>query len=466
METSAVIICVLFAALAVSYAWGMRGLVIGGEKGAMLPGMYLGLILAWFAGGGIRENFWIPAAAGLMGMSFGGIEPYGDTIHMAICRSSKHFRPVRGYTGLAFKGAFWFAVAGGFIALSMSAMGGKYSAAEIVLFCVLIPVVQLIGYNIFNRPYDKENNKFPAIYFSFESREEWGSNAAIIIEMLVLGTVKHDQLLISLVSAGFASGFIGWLIAIKLYDYTQNPMKNGKYLFDKLKKANRIDGWKVMEFSLGAAGGLGTSLIFCLSGKEINEINAAIAANGVFNPIAKAEPFMPVVIALCAAAIILINVFDYVCDRNGKEYNSFISDCIERPFFNVIPMVFVLLGSAYAARLMTVFMLVFVCAVKNVFDRFSKKKFLVVPAIILAALSIGIFVFDIIKGGYSPFELIFWGGAPYIAAELWYRFSLSDKSSGKTCGKLFFETSYPTVLIFMMIQVTLIYIISAIIFIK
>ena len=60
----------------------MRGAVIGGEKGAMLPGAFIGLILAWFSGGGIRECFWIPAAAGLMGMTFGGIEPYGETIGM------------------------------------------------------------------------------------------------------------------------------------------------------------------------------------------------------------------------------------------------------------------------------------------------------------------------------------------------------------------------------------------------
>ena len=33
---------------AVSYAWGMRGTTIGGEKGAMLPGAMIGLLIAFF----------------------------------------------------------------------------------------------------------------------------------------------------------------------------------------------------------------------------------------------------------------------------------------------------------------------------------------------------------------------------------------------------------------------------------
>ena len=41
-------VCILFTTLAASYAWGMRGAVIGGEKGAMLPGCiyrsYFGLV--------------------------------------------------------------------------------------------------------------------------------------------------------------------------------------------------------------------------------------------------------------------------------------------------------------------------------------------------------------------------------------------------------------------------------------
>ena len=97
------LLCIAFTTFAASYAWGMRGTLIGGEKGAMLPGAFIGVIIAWFSGGAIRDYFWIPAAAGLMGMTFGGTEPYGETIGMVLHRNRPDHNPVKGYTGLAFK---------------------------------------------------------------------------------------------------------------------------------------------------------------------------------------------------------------------------------------------------------------------------------------------------------------------------------------------------------------------------
>ncbi len=465
MELSTILICVGFATLAVSYGWGMRGTVIGGEKGAMLPGLYLGLILAWFAGGGIRENLLIPAAAGLMGISFGGTEPYADTIHFALCRNDKeHYNPVRGYTGLAVKGGLWFGVAGGFIALSMSAMGGRYSAPGLVAFCLLLPFIGLAGYRIFNWPYDRKSGKYPAIYFSFESREEWGSNLSIMLTMLGIGIVKNDNLLTSLISAGFAFGFVGWLVAIKLYDLSVYPMKNGKYIFGEKLSKTRIDGWKVMEFSLGAIGAFGISLVFCFSGKEINAINEAIATNGVFNPIAKAEPVMPFVILASVAVIIGINVYEYLVEKKGGSYNSFVMDLIERPFFNVVPMLFVLLGSSYAARLMTVFMLIFVVSVKSIADRFTKDKSIILPAVIFISVTIVTLVLDFVKGGFSAFEIILAGGLPYILAELFHRVYHDTRTTGKSMKELLTDGSFPVVMGFMTVQVAVIYLISAFIF--
>lgn len=466
MELSTILICVGFATLAVSYGWGMRGTIIGGEKGAMLPGLYLGLILAWFAGGGIRENLLIPAAAGLMGMTFGGIEPYGETIHIALCRNDKeHYNSVKGYTGLAVKGGLWFAIAGGFIAFSMSAMGGKYSAIDIVIFCLLIPVISLIGYRIFNFPYDKKNGKFPAIYFSISRREEWGGNLAIMLAMLGMGIFKNDNLLISLISGGFAFGFFGWLIAMKLYVLSVYPMKNGKYLFGEEFSKTRVDGWKVMEFTLGAIGAFGISLIFCLSVKEINAINEAIALNGVFNPIAKAESFvMPRVIFALVAVIIGINFYEYRVEKCGGSYNSFVMDLIERPLFNSVPMIFVLLGSNFAARLMTVFMLIFVLSVKSIADRFKKDKSIVIPSIVFISATVITLILDLIKGGFSAFEIIFAGGMPYLAAELFHRIYRGKRIEGKSIKELLSEGSYPVVMGFMTAQVAVICLISAIIF--
>ena len=58
-------VLVLFAVIipATSYAWGMRGTTIGGEKGAMLPGAIIGTILALCSNVFIvQEHFYIFAA--------------------------------------------------------------------------------------------------------------------------------------------------------------------------------------------------------------------------------------------------------------------------------------------------------------------------------------------------------------------------------------------------------------------
>ena len=136
MNFSDALICILLTTFASCYAWGMRGTVIGGEKGAMLPGAFIGLILAWFSGGAIRESFFIPAAAGLMGMTFGGIETYGETIGLVLHRDSPDYRPVKGYSGLALKGALWFSICGGFIGMSMASMSYSfYKTRDFVAFC-------------------------------------------------------------------------------------------------------------------------------------------------------------------------------------------------------------------------------------------------------------------------------------------------------------------------------------------
>ena len=193
MSISDAIICVLFTTLAASYAWGMRGTVIGGEKGAMLPGAFIGLILAWFSDGGIRENFWIPAAAGLMGMTFGGTEPYGETIGMVLHRGRPDYNPRKGCFGLAFKGALWFSICGGFIAISLASMSKTvYSTLDPVIFMIFVPVIQQIGYRIFNQPYDKEKRIYPRIFYSLTRREEWGSNLALLILMIAFAVIKLD----------------------------------------------------------------------------------------------------------------------------------------------------------------------------------------------------------------------------------------------------------------------------------
>ncbi len=451
MNFSDAIICILFVMLASSYGWGMRGTVIGGEKGAMLPGAFVGLILAWFAGGGIRENFWFAAAAGLMGMTYGGSETYGETLGFVLKREIGEYRPVKGYAGVFLKGALWFSICGGFIALSVSSMAGDmYSKVDLVVFCLLIPLFQLGGYHLFNTPYDKEKGIHPKCYYSKTRREEWGGNLVTLIAMIAMATVKGDGLMLSMICGGFLGGGIGWLIALRFYEISVFPMKNGKYMFDRFIRNGIYDGWKTMEFTLGAIGGAGIAAGFCAGYANVEKINTLIASVGRNTLPDSAEAVMPFAVAAVAVGIIAVNAYALYCDKKGKKTNDLLSDRIERTLYNVIPMIFVLIGSAYAARLMTVFALILVCAIKCVFERLGDAKLFPLYAAIGFAVCAAVFAGDIIIGGYSPMGIIVAGTVPYLLAELLHAASKqrrNEKSVRDALTKTAFATVYPCFLI-------------------
>lgn len=413
--------------LALSYGWGMRGTVIGGEKGAMLPGALLGLLLAWFTGSAvIRQNFWIFAAAGLMGMTFGGVEPYGETIGMVLHRGRRDYRPKWGTLGLSLKGAQWFSLCSGFISLSLAASTGSvYKWYDIVILCLLIPVIGEAGYRIFNKPYDKEKGIYPKIYFSLTRREEWGRNVMLIMALYILAAVRGDSLTLAMLTGGFVSGFIGWAAAIKMYVFTVFPMSNGKYLLGKISTSGSVDGWKTMEFTLGAIGGLGVSLCWWAAFGSVKQYVGIIEQNGgVWSPINHLSAVSPYLVAAAILGIIAVNVYSGVAEKRGKRVNSLHCDLIERPLYNVLPMLLVLLGDLFTARIMTFFMLFFVCAVKCAFDRYEGMRFLPLRQSLLMLASLAVFVVDILIGGYSAWQLWLLAGAPYLLAELSYTFTL------------------------------------------
>ncbi|MCL1952151.1 MAG: hypothetical protein FWF60_04920, partial [Oscillospiraceae bacterium] len=76
-----ILLFIAISTVALSYGWGMRGTTLGGEKGAMLPGALMGLLLALFSGSPfLREHFYLLGAAGALGMYFGGSMSYMQTI--------------------------------------------------------------------------------------------------------------------------------------------------------------------------------------------------------------------------------------------------------------------------------------------------------------------------------------------------------------------------------------------------
>ncbi len=460
MRVPDMIICILFTTLAASYAWGMRGTVIGGEKGAMLPGAFIGLILAWFSGGAIRENFWIPAAAGLMGMTFGGTEPYGETIGMVLHRGRPDHNPVKGYFGLAFKGALWFSICGGFIAISLASMSNSvYSTRDLLAFMILLPAIQRIGYKVFNQPYDKEKGVYPRIFYSLTRREEWGSNLALLIAMIAFAVIRGDDFTLAMIAGGFFFGAAGWLVAMKFYVLSAYPMKNGKYIFGKLSEKHLVDGWKIMEFTLGAIGGFGLALTYCLRFGFVEKYNEIIALNGIKTLPESIEKFMPVLCAAFTIGIIWVNLYAMICERKGKEIDSFKCDIIERNFYNILPMTLVLLGSQFAAIYSTFFMLVFVLAVKCFFDRFSESKLLPIAGVILVAVCSAAFIGCFYPGLCTPVNIILIGTIPYLITELICVIWKAHRD-GRKVSDVLFKTPFITVFPFMIIQCIMIIYIS------
>lgn len=437
MDMQTALIFVLFTVLCASYGWGMRGAVIGGEKGAMLPGALIGLAFGWFSGYGILST----AAAGLMGMTFGGIEPYGETIGFVLHRGKDDYNPKRGYIGLAFKGALWFAVCGAFLGIALSR--GIYSNRDIVIFCLLIPVMQILGQLIFNRPYNKNENKFPKIYFSKTRREEWGGNFLMLIAVVIMAVVKADCFTLMLVAGGLIFGAIGWLVGMKAFVIALFPMKNGKYFFGKLCKKGVIDGWKLMEFLLGAFGGLGLALAYLFGYDYIKGYRMISRVEGIQFVDELVSKIAPIICALCVAGIFVINLISFICDKKGKKVNSYLLDFIERPFYNVIPMILVLIGETFSAKFMTAFMLIFVCAVKCVLDRFEKSKLLPVGQFVSAVVCGLAFVFCF-ADYCSPIIIVICGIVPYMIAELVWAV-WENKQKGKNAKYLMNSTAFATV---------------------
>ena len=455
MSFTDALICILFTTLAGCYGWGMRGALIGGEKGAMLPGAFIGLSLSTFAGycGGVGL-----IAAGLMGMTYGGIEPYGETIGLVLHNPVGDKKRTKGYVGLAFKGALWFSICGGFMAMALSY--NVYSHDDIKIFCILIPVIQLLGYFVFNTPFDKEKGICPGISFSPTRREEWGSNLLLLIAMLVMTIIRKDGLALLMISFGFIFGAIGWIVAIKCFDVTIKPMKNGRYLFGRFFEKGMIDGWKIMEFVLGAFGGFGLSLAFCVGYKYINIYNDRILLDGIeyFNE--HTDELIPIICGFCALGVFAINLISYLCDKYNKKVSSFVLDRIERIFYCVIPMMFVLWGEISSAKFMTAFMLVFVVVIKLVFDRFEKVNAIsMIISLVIIIISFVYFVSD----GVTDFKIVFAGTVPYIGGEVLYSV-VKQKQSGKPVKKLFTETAFGTVIPAFVVMSILIYTISAKIF--
>ncbi len=419
------ILMTVAAAFCISYGWGMRGSLMGGEKGAMLPGAGVGMLFAAavsrLTGSElILQNWYFFAAAGAMGMSLGGIEPYGDTIGMATEPNSPHYNRKIGYLGLCVKGALWFALCGAYIALAMNAVTGKvYTAADIIILFASAPFVQALGCRI-NRPFKPAENRFPKIYFAYESLEEWGGNVALLLEICIFAVIRRDAFTVFESLFGLVFGALGWFVAIWVYDHMANRNKKGKYLFNRVCSKGLGDPWRTMEFILGAIGGLGLMVGFFCNMSRIRSLTALLEQNGgVHSFFPNAGTIYTVLTVLCFVGILVIYILSEIFDNPyGHVYDLF-----ERPLFNILPMAMLLLGSHTAAQAMTFFMLWYAAVLKCCFSRFKELKHPNVGRGILIAITAGVILAMIFRGPFSLRETWFLCGYPYLALEYVHTFS-------------------------------------------
>lgn len=412
---------IITVSIAVSYGWGMRGMIIGGERGAVLPGALLGMFLALFSGNElIAQKFYVFAAAGALGMAYGGFEPYADTMSYILKHDAPDYNPKKGYLGLMLKGANWFGICGAVLGMSFSSVLGRYySTASLVIFIALIPVMQAVGIKIFNKPFDRDKKIFPKIYLSHDSREEWGGNLVTLICLLVFTLINRDFYAFFFSLVGIFGGAVGWCIAIKLYDFQLHPMKNGKYFFGKTQPV--IDGWKIMEYSLGAFNGLCFAVYFFATKSTMLAERLELSGGTLRNSMGDKGSL---IFAYVTVAVIFLTAIQYIDAEPIKKIPFRFFELAERAAMFALPMIGVMLGSSKMSELVAFFMIVCFASEKVIFERsrniHGTRKLITNTAFGIAAaaaLTVQIFV------KLSPIVYILFYTLYYIAAEnsTWYK---------------------------------------------
>jgi len=257
-------IILLLAFLGGSYLWAMRGTILGGQKGAIHPGAFLGLLIALATGSQyMMENMWVLTAVGGAAMFFGGSQSYGQTLDLAMEKDVS--RRTAGRVGVFMKGATWFGIFAGIIAVAFNALIGEYKPLELVIFVALIPVCKWLGFLVLNSPQKPKKGKLPIFYFSEGRFEMWGGLTFVVLQLLAFAIAKQDWFILIMTLVGFFAGGLGFTIGVIMQNSVRWSKETGRYIFGKLQKNGYVSGWKVMEFTLGGVGGLATVLCFILT---------------------------------------------------------------------------------------------------------------------------------------------------------------------------------------------------------
>ena len=334
--------------IAGSYGWAVRGTTLGKETGAMLPGALLGILCAWFSGSALLwQNFWIFCAAGALGMFVGGTETYGETIGLVIGAKPPP-EPVRGYIGLALKGLLWFGIAGAFLGIAFTAVTGNvYAVRDFIWLFAPMPFLWALGVAAFNRPHRPKEGKLPRIYFSKTRVEVWGGMVAMLLSLLVFLLAKGDRFALFLCIGGAVGGTVGWVLGIWFFQLSLYP-----------KPKRMVEGWKLMENTLGAAGFLGIGAGFALGFPLLQERIAALErAGGLWNPLGERQELLSwgMLLLITVGELLLFAVYEFWLKKS--KYGDAYLSLVHKTLYTYLSLPLVYLGAARYARLVSVFLI-------------------------------------------------------------------------------------------------------------
>jgi len=373
--------------IAGSYGWAVRGTTLGKETGAMLPGALLGILCAWFSGSALLwENVWIFCAAGALGMFVGGTETYGETIGLVIGAKPPP-EPTRGYLGLALKGLLWFGIAGAFLGIAFTAVTGNvYTVRDFIWLFAPMPFLWAAGVAVFNKPYRPKEGRFPKIYFSKTRKEVWGGMVTMLLALLVFLLVKGDRFALYLCAGGAFGGAFGWILGIWFFQLSLYP-----------RPKRMVEGWKLMENTLGAAGFLGIGAGFVLGFPLLREHIAALErAGGLWNPLGERQELLSwgMLLLVTVGEALLAGV--YLLWLKKTKYGDAYLSAVHKSLYTYLSLPLVYLGAVRYARLVSVFLIYLPLVIKMMGGKRKRALAWKIPiALSLAALLLA---------------EIFWGG--------------------------------------------------------
>ena len=250
----------LLPALAMSLGWGIRG-QFGGETGAMIPGVMVGLALGIVSGLDFESCMRL-GAVGLISSSVGGSMTYGQTL--GLVHNEWPSRTLwKGVSGCAIKGGVWIGLTGA--CLGMAASDVFYRPRELfVLFAGAVGLF-VAGLQWINRPHIPPS-ALPKIYFSARDAEKprvecWGGLWAALTGLLVYaGCVRGDWRTVALALFGVAGGGIGFAFGelLQAWGIHYKPFGKSGPLW--------MDWWKLMEMVFGLLAGLGLAAGWAVAG--------------------------------------------------------------------------------------------------------------------------------------------------------------------------------------------------------